>query len=120
MQRITIVYDINYEKYLRNMFPENVYEKIAEDILNDTKLKHIIYSQIGHDEESHGKIYHVVDEYRIYDVDAKENVWCNDKRLEYGLKKLMWVCQEHYTSRNDKKLVENGISWEIKTEEITQ
>lgn len=118
MKKTIIEYDIDYKKYLKNMFPENIYEKIAEEILNDTKLKHIIYSQIGHDEENHGKIYHVADEYRIYDVDVKEYIWCDDERLEYGLKKLIWICQEHYTGRSDKKLIENGISWEIKTKAI--
>lgn len=118
MEKVTIEYDIDYEKHLKNLFPENVYDKIAEEILNDTKLKHIIYSQIGHDEEQHGWIYHVVDQYRIYDVDKKEYLWCNDERLEYGIKKLMWICQDHYTSRNDKELLKNVIIYEIKVDTI--
>lgn len=118
MERITIEYDIDYEKHLKNLFPEKVYDKIAEEILNDSKLKHIIYSQIGHDEEHHGRLFHVVERYKIYDVERKEYLSCNDERLEYGLKKLMWICQDHYTDRNDKELLENNITWKIKTETI--
>lgn len=115
MQRVTIEYDINYGEHLREMFPDKVYKKLSEDTLNDTKLKHIIYSQIGHDEEHHGRIFHVVEKYKIYDVDRKEYLHCNDERLDCGLKSLMWICEEHYISRKDEKLLKNGITWEIKT-----
>lgn len=120
MKKITIEYDIDYERHLKILFPEDIYEKIAEEILNDSKLKHIIYSQIGYDEERHGKVLHVVERYKIYDVERKEYLYCNDERLEYGLKKLMWICQDHYTSRNDNELLINGITYEIKVDAIKE
>lgn len=116
MKKVTIEYQIDYEKYLERLFPAEVYETIAKEILGDTGLKHILFSQIGHDEEQHGRIYHVVDQYRIYDVDKKEYLHYNDERLDYGLKQLLWTCETHYTHRNDKELVAKGITWKIKTE----
>lgn len=46
MNETIIEYDINYEEYLRGLFPDK--KEIVDDILKDN-LKHIIYSQIGRD-----------------------------------------------------------------------
>lgn len=120
LKRIIIEYDIDYEKHLRNIYSESIDGEIVKEILNKTELKHIIYSQIGHEEEIYGKVHYIVDKTRIYDVDTKENIWFSDERLAFGLKRLMWICQDHYSDRNDKKLLEKGISWKIRTEEIVQ
>lgn len=69
MKNVIIKYDINYEEYLRKEFPND--RKIVEDILKN-KLKHILYSQIGRDAEKNGKVFHVIDRYKIYDVESKK------------------------------------------------
>ena len=51
MNETIIEYDINYEEYLRGLFPDK--KEIVDDILKDN-LKHIIYSQIGRDTKRNG------------------------------------------------------------------
>lgn len=110
MKNVIIKYDINYEEYLRKEFPNN--RKIVEDILKN-KLKHILYSQIGRDAEKNGKVFHIADKYKIYDVESKANLYIDDQRIDPGLKDLLWVCEDHYLYRNEEKLFKYGISYKI-------
>ena len=110
MKNVIIEYDINYEEYLRKEFPNN--RKIVEDILKN-KLKHILYSQIGKDTEKNGKVFHIADKYKIYDVESKTNLYIDDQRIDPGLKDLLWVCEDHYIYRNDEKLLEHGITYKM-------
>lgn len=119
MVKTKIEYDINYRKYCENLFSKfDGSLEIVEEIMNDIKLNHIIYTLIGYDANSHGQIHHISEQYRIYDVDSQEELWCNDERIEYCLKRLIWDCQDHYTSRNDKTLKKNGITYKITKYEV--
>mgnify|MGYP004442246831 CR=1 FL=1 len=91
MNETIIEYDINYEEYLRGLFPDK--KEIVDDILKDN-LKHIIYSQIGRDTKRNGETFQ-----------SKKNLYINDQRIDPGLKELMWICNSHYTNRQDETLV---------------
>lgn len=110
MKNVIIKYDINYEEYLRKEFPND--RKIVEDILKN-KLKHILYSQIGRDAEKNGKVFHIADKYKIYDVESKTNLYIDDPRINTNLKDLMWICDNHFINRNDEKLLEYGITYKL-------
>ena len=110
MKNVIIKYDINYEEYLRKEFPND--RKIVEDILKN-KLKHILYSQIGRDAEKNGKVFHVIDRYKIYDVESKKNLHIDDQRIDCTLKDFMRICENHYLYINEEKLFKYGISYKI-------
>ena len=62
MNETIIEYDINYEEYLRGLFPDK--KEIVDDILKDN-LKHIIYSQIGRDTKRNGETFHIAEKYKF-------------------------------------------------------
>ena len=102
MNETIIEYDINYEEYLRGLFPDK--KEIVDDILKDN-LKHIIYSQIGRDTKRNGETFHIAEKYKIFDMESKKNLYIDDQRIDPGLKELMWICNSHYTNRQDETLV---------------
>lgn len=102
MNETIIEYDINYEEYLRGLFPDK--KEIVDDILKDN-LKHIIYSQIGRDTKRNGETFHIAEKYKIFDMESKKNLYIDDRRIDPGLKELMWICNSHYTNRQDEILV---------------
>lgn len=118
--KIIIEYTINYEAYIRRMFPTDIYDELADDMLNKTKLKHIIYSQIGYDEHTGGKTYHVADQYKICNADTGQYLYCDNPIIDYTMKQLFQMCDDHYITRDEKKLLENGISWEIRQTDISE
>ena len=89
-----------------------MYEKSVKDIIKN-ELKHILYSQIGRDAEKNGKVFHVIDRYKIYDVESKKNLHIDDQRIDCTLKDFMRICENHYIYRNDEKLFEYGITYKI-------
>lgn len=118
--RTAIDYTIDYEAYIRRMFPTDIYDQLADEMLEKNSLKHIIYSQIGYDENSSGRTYHIADQYKICDTDTGKYLYCDDPRIDYNLKQLFQMCDDHYVTRNEKKLLENGIAWEIKQVDIPE
>ena len=56
MNETIIEYDINYEEYLRGLFPDK--KEIVDEILKDN-LKHIKYSQKGRDSKRNRVRFHI-------------------------------------------------------------
>ena len=111
-----IDYEIDTRKYLSKLFSGLYSGKELTKAVNESNPVHMIYSQIGYDEEQNERTYHICDRYEMYDLDKKEKFWCNDKRATNNtIKELMWLCQEHFTSWNNVKLnaqlKEKGITW---------
>lgn len=38
-------------------------------------------------------------------MESKKNLYIDDQRIDPGLKELMWICNSHYTNRQDEILV---------------
>ena len=38
-------------------------------------------------------------------MESKKNLYIDDQRIDPGLKELMWICNSHYTNRQDETLV---------------
>lgn len=111
-----IDYDINTKIYLTNLFSSILSGEELEEQVKESNPIHMIFSQIGYDEEQNGQKYHNCNRYEMYDIDKKENFWCSDERVKSNtIKELMWLCQDHFSSWNNKKLdnelKEKGITW---------
>lgn len=97
MNETIIEYDINYEEYLRSLFPDK--KEIVDEILKNN-LKHIIYSQIGRDTKRNGETFYTAEKYKIFDMESKKNLYIDDQRIDPGLKELMYII--HLYSHNRK------------------
>lgn len=63
------------------------------------------HSQIGRDTKRNGETFHIAEKYKIFDMESKKNLYIDDQRIDPGLKELMWICNSHYTNRQDETLV---------------
>lgn len=52
-----------------------------------------------------GETFHIAEKYKIFDMESKKNLYIDDQRIDPGLKELMWICNSHYTNRQDETLV---------------
>lgn len=112
MNGTTIEYSIDYEKYLKSVFPFKDRQCMLNEILNGMEVKNLICTITGHDEEAEGS-EHQVDSKQIVIPGSEECVFLEDERIITGLKRLVLICEEHYISRDDNQLPKQGIDWKV-------
>lgn len=112
MEQTIIKYSIDYEKHLKSIFPFTDRQHMINEILGGMTVKKITCTITGHDEEEENTT-HVIDSNQIKIPESNEDVLLDDERIITGIKRLILICEEHYTTRDNSRLPTQGIEWKI-------